>query len=249
MASEPALGGKAIVVTGAASGIGAAIARMCAQEGARLVLVDRDPRVNDVAEAVGGRAFVGDVTDTSFAASTLEASAAAPGGLYGLVNAAAIQQSGDAVSLGSDTWDRILAVNLTAPFAWTKLAVPLMVQAGGGSIVNIASVAGTHAIRNSVAYVVSKHGLLGLTRSVSTDFGRQGVRCNAVSPGSVETELLQAYMAANPEAGSRLIEANFTGRLGRPEEIAACCVYLLGPSSGFVNGANFRVDGGRTAAT
>jgi NAD(P)-dependent dehydrogenase (short-subunit alcohol dehydrogenase family) len=213
------------------------------------VLVDVEPAVRGVADAVGGTVFVGDVRDRSFAQRTVHETAARFGGLHGLVNVAGVQRSGDVVSMDLETWDAVLAVNLTAPFLWAQCVIPVMLEGGGGSIVNVASIAGTHAIRNSAAYVASKHGLLGLTRSVSTDFGTRGIRCNAVSPGSVETELLSSYMDANPEAGRRLVDANFTGRLGQPAEIAAWCAYLLGDMAGFVNGSNLVVDGGRTAAT
>jgi NAD(P)-dependent dehydrogenase (short-subunit alcohol dehydrogenase family) len=243
------LDGKRIIVTGAAGGIGEAIARRCADEGAHTALIDVDAKVRDVASSIGGHAFVGDVTDDVFVSSTVAQLRDELGGIEGLANVAGIQRSGDALELARTDWDLTLAVNLTAPYLWTRAVIPVMLAGAGGSIVNITSIAATHAVRNSPAYVASKHGLLGFTRSVATDFGRRGIRCNAVSPGSIETELLTSYMAANPEAAARLIDANFAGRLGHPSEIAACCGYLFADDAGFVNGANFCVDGGRTAAT
>lgn len=244
-----ALEARIILVTGAASGIGEAVARRCVEDGATVVLVDRAPRVHDVAAELGALSFVGDVRDAAFADTTVRAAAEELGGLHGLANVAGVQHSGDAVTLELDRWDLTLGVNVTAPFLWARAAIPVMLRGGGGSIVNVASVAATHAIRNSVAYVSSKHALLGLTRSIATDFGRRGIRCNAVSPGSIETAFLRSYTSANPEAGRRLVDANSVGRLGQPEEVAAWCAYLFGPEAGFVNGANLLVDGGRTAAT
>jgi NAD(P)-dependent dehydrogenase (short-subunit alcohol dehydrogenase family) len=249
MSNQGRLDGKRIIVTGAAGGIGEAIARRCVEEGARTALVDVDPTVHDVASSIDSHAFVGDVADDAFVTATVAQLHEEIGGLEGLANVAGIQRSGDAVELDRADWDLTLAVNLTAPYLWARAVIPVMLAGAGGSIVNITSIAATHAIRNSPAYVASKHGLLGFTRSVATDFGRRGIRSNAVSPGSIETELLTNYMAANPEAGARLIDANFTGRLGQTSEIAACCAYLFGDDAGFVNGANFCVDGGRTAAT
>lgn len=238
-----------VLITGAASGIGEAVARRCARDGATTVLVDLSPRVHEVADQLGGLSFVGDVRDAEFAEATVLGAADQLGGLHGLANVAGVQHSGDAVTLDVALWDLTFGVNVTAPFLWSRFAIPVMLRAGRGSIINVASVAATHAIRNSVAYVASKHALLGLTRSLATDFGRRGIRCNAISPGSVETDFLKDYMATNPEAGRRLVDANFTGRLGQPAEIAACCSYLFGPDAGFVNGANFLIDGGRTSAT
>lgn len=249
MAAAFPLQAKRILITGAAQGIGAAVARRCADDGAHVALVDIDARVREVADTLGARSFVGDVTDASFATTTVEEATTDLGGLDGLANVAGIQRSGDILELRREDWDLVLGVNLTAPFLWSRAVVPVMLEQGRGRIVNIASVAATHAIRNSLASVASKHALLGLTRSVSTDFGERGIRCNAVSPGSIETELLATYMAENPQAGRRLIDANFTGRLGRPEEVAACCAHLFADDADFLNGANIVVDGGRTAAT
>ena len=114
---------------------------------------------------------------------------------------------------------------------------------------NIGSVASTHALPESAAYVTSKAGVLGLTRSLAVDFGRRGIRCNAILPGTVETQFFASYAERNPERARELMSRNFAGRFGVPADIAAAVIYLLSPESSFVNGASIAVDGGRTAAT
>jgi NAD(P)-dependent dehydrogenase (short-subunit alcohol dehydrogenase family) len=160
-----------------------------------------------------------------------------------------VQRDGDAAETSDEVWDLVLAVNLTAPFVWSRAAIPHMLAGGGGSIVNVASIAASHALASSVAYVASKTGLLGLTRSIATDFGRRGIRCNSVSPGTIETDFFRDYAARNPDATRRIMDLNFAGRFGTAEEVAACCAYLLGTESGFLNGADVALDGGRSAAS
>jgi NAD(P)-dependent dehydrogenase (short-subunit alcohol dehydrogenase family) len=243
------LAGKQVLITGAARGIGAAVARRCAQEGAAVALVDRLADVLDVAHALGGVGFTVDVAARDSAERTVAETLRHLGGLTGLVNAAAIQRNGSALDIADETWDEVMAINLTAPLAWIRAALPALLESGAGSIVNLTSIAATYAIPDSVSYAACKHGLLGVTRSVAVDFGRRGVRCNAVSPGSINTELLVDYAHHNPAKASRLIDQNFAGRFGEPDEVAACCAYLLADESGFTNGANLIIDGGRTAGT
>jgi NAD(P)-dependent dehydrogenase (short-subunit alcohol dehydrogenase family) len=135
---------------------------------------------------------------------------------------------------------------------FARAAIPSMVAAGGGSIVNIASIE-AHSVRDDhAAYVAAKAGLIGLTKAIAIDYGRRGVRCNSISPGSIETEMFRNYVAAaeDPEAlEAALIAMNYRGRLGTPEEIAGVVSYLLSDECTFANGADFIVDGGRLSAT
>jgi NAD(P)-dependent dehydrogenase (short-subunit alcohol dehydrogenase family) len=233
------LSGKTVIITGAAKGMGRATAERCVQEGARVVLVDLDPAVT----AVAADALVGDVADPELAARAVEQA----GTVHGLVNVAGLHHQATAADVTDADWARILAVNLTAPLVWTRAAIPAMRD--GGAIVNIASIAGHHARPSAVAYVTSKTGLIGLTRSIAVDFGRAGIRCNSISPGSIDTPMLRAYAERDPAGMQAQIERNYAGRVGRPDEIAAACVYLLSDQAGFVNGVDLLVDGGRAAGT
>jgi len=241
------LAGKRILVTGAAQGIGAAIARRCAAEGAAIALVDRSSGVHDVAAELRGVAIELDVAGHDAPTTGVARAVVELGGLSGLVNAAAIQRSGGAGEIDDQSWESVLAINLTAPLRWIRAALPHLLTDGAASIVNVTSVVATHAIPKSVTYATTKHGLLGLTRSVAIDYGRQGVRCNALSPGTINTEFFADYARRDPEKAEGLIDRNFVGRLGEPDEIAAACAYLLADEAGFTNGAEFVVDGGRLA--
>ena len=124
-----------------------------------------------------------------------------------------------------------------------------MLAGGGGSIVNVSSTEGIVARPDHFSYVTSKAALGGLTRSIAIDFGRREIRCNSVSPGSIDSERFREYVEDRPGLEEELISYNYRGRIGRPHEVAACCVYLLSDDSGFVNGADYIIDGGRTAGS
>ena len=243
------LAGKSVIVTGAARGIGAAIAQSCVEGGARVVVVDIDPHIEVVAGAIGASAIVGDLTAEELAARTVAETVDRHGSLDGLVNNAALVLEGDLLETDWDNWRRTMALNVEVPFAWSKAAIPAMLAAGGGSIVNVSSTEGIVARPNHFSYVTSKAALGGLTRSIAIDFGRREIRCNSVSPGSIESERFREYVNDHPGLEEDLISRNYRGRLGRPHEVAACCVYLLSDDSGFVNGADYIIDGGRTAGS
>lgn len=242
------LEGRSIVLTGAAGGIGRAVAERCAADGAALVLVDAEPAVEDLADQLGAQAIVGDVTNAELAERAVALGDEHPGRLRGLANIAAVFQQATAEEMTNEDWDRVLSVNLTAPMRWCRAAIPRL-RARGGSIVNVTSIVASHARPRSAAYVAAKAGLSGLTRSIAIDFGRQGIRCNSVAPGSIETSMLAGWKDANPGGYQEQIDANFAGRLGRPEEIAAACAFLLSDQAAFTNGTELIVDGGRVAGT
>lgn len=245
------LEGKRIIITGAAGGIGAAVARMTAAEGATVVLVDISPDVTALASELGGRAFVVDVTAADIPLAVVADVVREFGGVDGLANIAGGSSAGNADVLGitDDQWDAVLGLNLTATFRWARAAIPAMIAAGGGSIVTTSSIAGTHSLPQSAPYVTSKAAIIGLTRSIAIDFGRAGVRCNSVAPGTIETPGLTAYNERNPGMEDGLLALNFRGRFGQPNDVAALFVYLLSDESGFVNGENIAVDGGRAAGS
>jgi NAD(P)-dependent dehydrogenase (short-subunit alcohol dehydrogenase family) len=241
--------GKSIIVTGAARGIGATIAETCVEEGAQVLVVDIDPRVEEVAGRIGAVAVVGDLTTDGLAEQTVAEAVERHGTLDGLVNNAALVLEGDLLDTDMENWRSTIQLNLEVPFTWCKAALPVLLAKGDGSIVNISSTEGIVARPNHFSYVTSKAGLGGLTRSIAIDFGRRGIRCNSVSPGSIDSERFREYVDGRPELEAELISYNYRGRIGRPREVAACCVYLLSDDSGFVTGADYIIDGGRSAGS
>lgn len=239
---------KRLIVTGAAQGIGEATAHRCAQEGAQLVLIDVEPAVESVAAELGALSITADLRDANSAEGAVELARERLRGLEGLVNAAGVHRDGDVTGTSDEMWSLVMDVNLIAPFRLARAAIPLMLEGRGGAIVNVASIGATNTRPRSAAYSASKAGLLGLTRAIAIDYGRRGVRCNAISPGSIETGFLKSYVERNPQEGEKLMNLNYAGRFGTPAEIAALTAYLLSDESGFVNGANVVVDGGRTVA-
>lgn len=240
---------KAIIVTGAARSIGKGIAERIAAEGGALLLVDKDPAVESVARDIGCPFLIADICDAGSADAAIEAIVAHAGGLHGLVNNAGIVPEGDLLETSDETLASALAVNLVAPSVWARAAIPVMVKQGGGSIVNISTIEAAQVRPKHLAYVVSKSGLNSLTRSIACDFGRQGIRCNTISPGSIKSDLFDAYAARYPGVEEKLIGLNYAGRLGTIEEVAAACTYLLSDDTPFLNGHDLIIDGARTIAT
>ena len=242
------LDGKVVIITGAARGMGRATAEACQAEGAELVVTDRDPAV----EELGVPFVVGDVADPALAAEAVKIALDAHGAVHGLAHIAGAHLNGDITKVTDEEWARMLSINLTGPMVWSRAVTPAMIETGAGSIVLVASMNASVAHPNSVAYTSSKAGVLGLMRSIALDCGPNNVRANTISPGSIATEMLLDAAARHP-LGDKALEAhrqaNPLGRLGEPSEIANTCVFLLSDEAPYITGADFKVDGGRTART
>jgi NAD(P)-dependent dehydrogenase (short-subunit alcohol dehydrogenase family) len=252
--------GRTAVVTGAAKGIGAAVATRLAGAGAAVVVCDVDGdglRAHAARLRVDGARIaevVGDVGDAATAERAARCAEDGFGGAHVLVNAAGIQRYGTVETTDESVWNEVLAVNVTSIFLFAKHLVPLLRAAGGGSIVNVSSVQAFVTQTDVVAYAASKGAINALTRAIAVDHAHEQIRCNTVCPGSVDTPMLRA--SAERFAGDRdpadLLgdwgRSHPLGRMAQPEEVAEVCAFLAGPRSSFVTGSEVRVDGGLTAA-
>lgn len=247
------LRGRTAVVTGAGSGIGLASARRFAAEGATVAVWDRVPdRVEEAVRSIedGGGTAVGTEVDVADADSVRRAARETLeriGPVTVLMNNAGVLD-GYAPLLDTDEglWDRVVGVNLKGPYLVTRALLPAMVESGGGAVVNVASIAGVVAGGGGAAYTAAKHGVIGLTRQLSFDYGRQGVRANAILPGAVETGMTRELFEAGDAAVMAAVRGVPAGRHAQPEEIATVAVFLAGPEASFVHGACYVVDGGWT---
>lgn len=243
------LAGQHAVVTGGARGIGVAIAEALHAAGATLTLIGRDrTRLAEVAQRLEGTPVVLDVTDEDAVANSF----AALGAIDILVNSAGAAFSAPLARTSRADWERLLAVNLTAPFLTCRAAVPGMVERKRGRIVNIASTAGLTAYRDVAAYVASKHGLIGMTRALALEIATSGVTVNAVCPGYVDTDMFRAGVASvvaktgrsAEDAARLLVKGNPQGRVLRPDEIAHTVLWLCHPASGSITGQSIAIAGG-----
>jgi NAD(P)-dependent dehydrogenase (short-subunit alcohol dehydrogenase family) len=250
--------GKVAVVTGGGSGIGRATALRLASEGAAVgvadLAVDAATNVADEIVRAGGAALAieVDVADPQAVEAMVATALDALDGLDVLHNnAAAIDLNmvdQDVVTMDLDTWDRVLAVNLTGPMLGCRFAIPVMLERGGGAIVNTASAAAFYGSSSLAAYGTSKAGVVALTRYVATAYGDRGIRCNAVAPGVVVArDTQEALGGPMGDTLRRYTTSHLTGRLGYPEEIAAAVAFLASDDGAFVTGEVLRVDGGFTA--
>lgn len=246
------LEGKVAVITGAASGIGAASARRFAEEGARVVVADLATDAGEaVAAEVGGSFINVDVTDPEEVADMYRHALTVFGGLHVCLHNAGISPPDDDSILTTEleAWRHVQEVNLTSVYLCCKAALPHLLQGGGGSIINTASfVALMGAATSQISYTASKGGVLALTRELGVQFARQGVRVNALCPGPVSTPLLEELFAADPERAARRLVHIPMGRFGQPEEIAAAAAFLASDDASFITASTFVVDGGISAA-
>ncbi len=240
---------RVAVVTGAAQGIGRRTAEVLAAEGHALALFDLREPVETLATLRGLGADVlsvaGDVSSEKDVAAVGQAVRDRFGRADVLVNNAGISFITPAESTTAEEWRRVLEVNLTGPFLLCRELGPDMLEAGSGSIVNVSSIAGIRAVSDRAAYNASKHGLIGLTRTLAAEWGGRGVRVNAVCPGWVKTEMDAADQAGGGYADSDIVDQVPMGRFASPDDIAAAIAFLADPErSGFVNGTALSVDGG-----
>jgi NAD(P)-dependent dehydrogenase (short-subunit alcohol dehydrogenase family) len=242
---------KVAIITGSTKGIGRSTAILMAQEGAKVVITGTTEaagsEVVSIIKEAGGDAFFQKTDVTS--AEALDALVKAALDHYGkidiLINNAGIGGSLANMNQITDAeWNKVLATNLTAAFQIMKLVIPVMENNGGGTIVNVASMASTAAGRGGIAYTTAKHGFLGLTRQISLDHGHTGIRINAVLPGPINTQMIARILEMPQHPLNMKIKMSPSGRPGEPEEVAKAIAFLASDESSYIHGASLAVDGG-----
>lgn len=260
------LSDKVAIIAGGANGIGRAAAVLFAREGAKVVVADRDAAAGGAAvteiHAAGGQAwFVAtDVSRDADTAALAEEALRQYGAIHALVNCAGIDVQGSVVDTEPERWQRVLDVNLASIYRTCRDTIPSMIRAGGGAVVNIASLQGMYGWPHYAAYAASKAGIIGLTRQIAVEYAEQNVRCNCISPGAISTQLLENSLrlepglAGNPSAASSApasapVSAPVSRllRAGRPEEVAFAALFLASDEAAHVNGHNLVVDGGASS--
>ncbi len=240
------LDGKVCVITGAASGIGATSARLFEAEGARVVGIDLDAE-----QAVGALTIAADVADEEGVRAALAEAREEMGRVDVLMNNAGINPTDDGSVLNTtlESWQRVQDVNLKGVFLCCKHGIPHLLEAGGGSVINVASfVAVIGAAVSQGSYTASKGAVLSLSRELGVEFADRGVRVNALCPGPVNTPLLKELFAKDPERAAKRLVHIPMGRFGEPEEIAKAALFLASDDSSFVTASTFLVDGGLSGA-
>jgi 2-keto-3-deoxy-L-fuconate dehydrogenase len=246
------LDGKTALVTGAGSGIGEAIALCFARQGAKVWVVDRDEPagagVVAAIKAAGGAAELACV-DVSDAEAVLALAGRLPP-LDILVNNAGIGHVGNLRGTKAEDLDRMYAVNVRGPFNFCKSFVPAMLERRRGSVISLASIGGIVAVRDRLAYTISKFAVVGLTKSLALDHSHEGVRFNCICPGRVETPFVKRRLAEYPDpekAYREMASTQLNGRMAKPAEIAAAALYLAADESEMVTGSSLLIDGGWSA--
>jgi NAD(P)-dependent dehydrogenase (short-subunit alcohol dehydrogenase family) len=245
---------KIALVTGGGSGIGRATALMFAREGAKVVVADivvtGGEETVQLIQAAGGEAtFVkADMANASDIEAMVQKVIATYGRLDCAHNNAGIEgATGRTADYNEAEWDRVIRINLTAVWLCMKYEIPQMLKQGGGAIVNTASDAGLLGVPQMPAYVASKHGVVGLTKTAALEYAKSGIRVNAVCPGVIHTPMVERITGQRPGRAERMTAAEPVGRMGKPEEIAAAVVWLCSDAASFVTGLPMAVDGGIAA--
>ena len=259
MTSAPSAGrlqGKVALITGAGSGMGRRAAGLFASEGARVVVSDVvEEAGNETVDQIRGEGreavfFRADVSSSSDAQAMVRFAVDTFGGLHVLYNNAGVflPDDGGTVETSEEVWDRVMAINLKGVWLGCKYGIPAMLEAGGGSIINVASfVALMGAATAQIAYTATKGGVLSMTREMAVEYARRGIRANALCPGPIETPLL-AELLSDPERRARRMVHIPMGRLGQADEVARAALWLASDESSLMTGAALVVDGGVTAA-
>ncbi len=246
--------GKVAFVTGAASGIGREAALAFAREGAKVVVADISEQGNQetvhLIEDQGGQAIAVkcDVTRNEDVKAALDKAIEAFGRLDFAFNNAGIEprNSAPTAEYEEEEWNRIIDINLRGVFLCMKHEIPLILQQGGGAIVNTSSGAGIIGIKGSPAYTTAKHGVIGLTKSAALDYAAQNIHINAVCPGYIDTPMMGRFTGGTDEGRAQVIAEEPIGRMGKPEEIAAAVVWLCSDAAAFMIGHAMVIDGGQT---
>ncbi len=254
MSEQKSFSNRVVLVTGAASGIGAATARAFAGEGAAVLLADRQDSGGEALaaqlRAEGARALFNhcDMAEERDIEETVRRAVDEFGALHIAFNNAGIEgEQGATAECSTANWDRVIAVNLKGVFLSMKYEIPRMLDAGGGAIVNCASIAGVVGFANIPAYVASKHGIVGLTKTAALEYATCNIRVNAVCPGVINTPMIDRFSAGDPSARAGMMAQEPVGRMGAPEEIASAVLWLAGSGASFTTGHALVVDGGWVA--
>ncbi|MBE0429706.1 MAG: SDR family oxidoreductase [Thermoleophilia bacterium] len=250
------LEGKTVLVTGAGSGIGRAVALAFAEKGSRVVISDIDEgggqeTASIVTQSGGESIFVkADVTHAGQVDRMTDAAIERFGSLDAAVNNAGVEGvSVNTVDLTEEVWDRVIAINLKGVWLCMRNEIGQMLRQGKGSIVNMASILGIVGYAKASAYTATKHGVIGLTRAAALEYAAQGIRINAICPGFIDTPMLERslHLHDNPELQEQMAGLHPVNRLGKPEEVAAAALWLCSDASAFVTGHPMLVDGGYVA--
>ena len=248
------LTGRVAIVTGGNTGLGLAMAQGLADAGADIVIADRDAGNAAQAKAELERSgrnvltLTTDVTDTDAINAMVAATLKQFGRIDILINNAGISLSGPPQDMPRADWQKVIDVNLTAPFLCAQAVYPAMSKAGGGKIINLASVLALHGAGGAANYAASKGGILQLTRSLAIAWAPDNIQVNAILPGWIDTDLTKRAKEAREELHDRILARTPAGRWGRPDDLAGAAVFLASPGSAFVTGAALSVDGGISIA-